>query len=198
MSSKPFDKEASLARTWWRSLQPREENGRSIPGDRAAIARLKRCGTALEAATEPAIAKLLLKLFPDSARETRIAMLPRVAALAAVLAHVRDDAAGSGFAKTLGNPRGGEGSTPLLSPVRFKRFQTTRGVDETLTSFRRAVLLLDRTADVGDLARVLLAWDDEAVGDRTRTIFAFDYHGAGLAAPDADPSAATDQESDKD
>jgi CRISPR type I-E-associated protein CasB/Cse2 len=152
----------------------------------------------LEAAAEPAVARLLAKLFPDSERHTRIAMLPRAAALAAVLAHVRGDAAGSGFAKTLGNPRGGDGSTPVLSPVRFKRLQSTRGADETLTSFRRAVLLLDKTADVKDLARVLLTWDDEALGDRTRTIFAFDYHGAGLAAPDADPSAATDAEPDKD
>lgn len=198
MSSKPFDKEASHAKTWWKALQPREENGKVIPGDRAAIARLKRCGTALEAATEPAVAQLLAKLFPDASRETRIVMLPRVAALAAVLAHVRDDASGSGFAKALGNPRGGDGSTPLLSPVRFKRLQATRGADETLVSFRRAVQLLDKTADIKDLARVLLAWDDDALGDRTRTIFAFDYHGAGLAAPDSDPSAVTDDVSDKD
>lgn len=198
MSSKPFDSEASAAKTWWRSLQPREEKGRIIPGNRAAIARLKRCGTALEAASEPAVGKLLAELFPHASRETRIAMLPRVAALAAVLAHVRDDDAGSGFAKTLGNPRGDDGSTPLLSPVRFKRLQATRDTDETLTSFRRAVLLLGKTADVQDLARILLAWDDDALGDRTRTIFAFDYHGAGLAAPDADPTAATGQVLDKD
>lgn len=198
MSKSPFDAEAAAARNWWAQMTPQVVKDRLIPGDRAAIARLKRCGTALEAAAEPAVAKLLAKLFPDASHDKRIAMLPRVAALAAVLAHVRTDAAGNGFAKTLGNPRGGDASTPVLSPVRFKRLQATRGSDETLTSFRRAVLLLDKTADVKDLARVFLAWDDEAIGDRTRTIFAFDYHGAGIAAPDAAPSAATDPEPDKD
>ncbi|HRO48516.1 MAG TPA: type I-E CRISPR-associated protein Cse2/CasB [Hyphomicrobium sp.] len=197
MSTKPFECEAAAARTWWKSLQPREEKGQMIPGDRAAVARLKRCDTALAAAAEPAVARLLAKLFPDAPRGKRIDMLPRVAALAAVLAHVKENG-GTGFAQALGKPRDGEGSTPVLSPVRFKRFQTTRGADETLMSFRRAVLLLNRTADIRDLARVLLAWDDDDVGDRTRTIFAFDYHGAGIAAPEADPSADPAPTSDKD
>ncbi|WBT36970.1 type I-E CRISPR-associated protein Cse2/CasB [Hyphomicrobium sp. DMF-1] len=199
MSTRPFDDEAGAAISWWRSLQPRVTERGNIPGDRATVARLKRCATALEAAAEPAVADLLDRMFPDADRLRKIDMLPRVAVLAAVLAHVRDEPKktnGSGFATLLGTPRAGTGSTALLSPVRFVRLQAARTHDETLTAFRRAVLLLDRTADIKDLARLLLAWNDEEAGDRTRTIFAFDYHGAGIAAPNATPSASNDTDED--
>jgi CRISPR system Cascade subunit CasB len=56
---------------------------------------------------------------------------------------------------------------------------TTQGDDATLIAFRRLIALKRGTANVGDLARLILYWEDE----KTRMKFAFDYWQAGQAAP---------------
>ena len=69
---------------------------------------------------------------------------------------------------------------------RFKHLVSARGDEEILIAFRRVVAMLGRTANVKDLARLILSWTDDEAGDRARTRFAFDYHGAGFAAPAAE------------
>lgn len=180
-----IDDQANAASTWWRSLGPVTlEDGRALPGDRATLARLRRCSSVLEAATEPATAKLFKALGFDRQKDEHLA---RAAVLAAVLAHVREDARGerNSIARAIGAPSGGEPNDALLKPNRFRTLMAARTGDEVLTGFRRVVTILDRTAHVRDLSRVILGWTDDEAGDRVRTRFAFDYHGAGDYAPRA-------------
>src|SRR5258705_13152103 len=110
MSNRLFDREARAAWSWWDQLQGRERGGRRVPGDRAALARLRRSSCVLDAAIEPATAVLYQKLeFELPERD-----LPRAALLAAVLAHVRDET-GEPVARAMGASRSGEGSGKLIS-----------------------------------------------------------------------------------
>jgi CRISPR system Cascade subunit CasB len=116
----------------------------------------------------------------------------RAALLAAVLAQVRSDDPKATIAGAIGKPRGGEGS-PLITPMRFKKLVAAREPDDLLIVFRRLVVVLDHTANVRDLARLLLAFTgpDDRHADIARTRFAFDYHGAGQYAPDSGDTAET-------
>lgn len=189
MKEPRYSKEAHAAKAWWLSLCPREENGRNIPGDRAALARLRRTESLLEAAAEPVTIELYDKLNSEHAfrRDNQWVAerdLPRAALIAAVLAHVRTDNPGHRVARAIGKGAG-EDAEVIVSPLRFKRLVTARSPDDLLIAFRRLVAMLDKTADVADLARLLLAFTDpfEEQADIARTIFAFEYHGAGNYAP---------------
>ncbi len=177
----PLDAKAQVqaAYQWWLALQPRaNKDGSRYRGDRATLARLRRCATPFDAAFEPATIELFQKLGLERPEKT----LPGVAALAVVLAHVREDKKEK-FARALGPPRGGKPEDALLKPLRFRRLIAARGTEETLTAFRRAVEMLGGVADVRDLAGLLLVWDQDEIGDRVRVRFAFDYHDAGDFAP---------------
>ncbi len=172
---------AKLARTWWNSLRPIETANVKLPGNRAALARLRRCSSPLEAAAEPETAALFRKL------EGHPNDIGRIATLASVLAHVRDEPKQSPrIARAIGPPQGGEPEEAVIKPVRFKTLMAARTDEEVLIAFRRVVALLDRKANVTNLAELILGWTDDEHGDRVRTRFAFDYHGAGFAAPGAD------------
>lgn len=174
------DRARAAAVRWWRSLGPVTiEGGRTLPGDRATLARLRRCGSAMDALVEPATARLFKALSFDRSVNDH---LGRTAALAAVLAHVRTDAKGR-IARAIGSSTG-EPEDALLKPNRFRALMAARTHDEVLTGFRRVVALLGGTASVADLARLILGWTDDEAGDRVRTHFAFDYYGAGAFAPD--------------
>lgn len=174
------DKRAAAAKDWWESLQPSKHGEeRSGGGNRAALARLRRCSTWMEAAAEPETIMLFRRLGESDPNR-----LPRVAALAAILAQVRADEV-SKIASSIG-PEGGDDKTARLSPLRLRRLLTTKGDDAILTAFRRLVAMKDGAANVGDLARLILTWDSE----KTRMRFAFDYWQAGAAAPrDEEPAA---------
>lgn len=181
MTTPDLDTQADAARAWWRALGPIETKTGMLPGDRATLARLRRCSSPTEAAIEPSTAKLF-KVLGFNARNH--GDLGRAATLAAVLAHVRKDGGGR-IALAIGAPAGGEPSEALLKPNRFRMLMAARTDDEILTSFRRVVAMLDHTANVRDLAKLILSWTDDAAGDRARTHFAFAYHGAADYAPAA-------------
>jgi CRISPR system Cascade subunit CasB len=115
--------------------------------------------------------------------------LPRVAIVAAVLAHIRTDAmpGDNGFRRRFADMLG-RGDRPLMSPLRFKRLLTATEDQDMLIAFRRAVALAGgRNIDVGDVAASLLDWSE-----RRRMRWAFDYYGAGIAAPKQDGTASID------
>jgi CRISPR system Cascade subunit CasB len=186
MSKSPYDEQAQAAYKWWQSLRPRESNGRMIQGDRAAVAKLKRSSSVMEAASEPVTFDLFDKL--AFKRDYASRDLPRAATIAGVLAHVTEQRPET-MARAIGTPRGGEGSTPLITPLRLKRLLAAREPDDVLIQFRRTVAILGGIANVRDLAVQLLAWTDDERGDLTRTRFAFDYHGADQLAPDVAAAA---------
>jgi CRISPR type I-E-associated protein CasB/Cse2 len=181
--NKPTIGKASLG--WWISLQPDPDKKSKKKGDSGALARLRRADINA-AATEEVTFDLHRRLEPATClRGTKL--LGRAALIATVLAHVRDPenrkvAAAAG--EMIGDGQ------RVLQPLRLRRLLATRTPDECLTAFRRLVALLDRTANVADLAECLFDWPDEFRGDQRRTRFAFDYYGADASAPQ-ESNAAT-------
>jgi CRISPR system Cascade subunit CasB len=163
----------SAAWLWWKQLQP--DSPLADPG---ALARLRR-GDLLDAALEPATADLYRAIRPvlpgsrEDAYET-------VALIAAVLAHVRENNSRQRVARAAGAQNG---DTARVSPLRFRKILAVRGNADCLIAFRRLVALLDRSANIGDLAASLAEWNRDGAGDRRRTRWAFDYYNAGEAAP---------------
>lgn len=165
---------------WWRDLDSR---------DRAGRARLRRAdldGAMIDEAT--------LRLFHRlGGRRPRD--LSRIAALATVLAVVRDDSGqGMPFARQVGftrmpaDPQKPEADNkPVLSVLRFRRLMSATDDADLARQLRRAVDLLGGSANVENIKRVVLDWDRP----ETRHRFAFDYFGAGFAAPAPDTAAAT-------
>jgi CRISPR system Cascade subunit CasB len=86
------------------------------------------------------------------------------------------------FAEMLGQGR----ERPLMRELRFKRLLAATEDQDLMISFRRAITLVGaRNIDVGDVAASLLDWSD-----RRRIRWAFDYYGAGIAAPEQDGTAS--------
>ena len=167
---------ASRALGWWRGLQPDPDKKR--PGDRAALARLRRCATVAEAMQDEAT----LLLF-QAVEATAPADLPGVGLAAAVLAHVREDRRGVPVARLVGPESLERPETALLKPLRFRRVMEADGPDERLAALRRLVALAGGAVPVRDLAAGLLDWTDER---RTRWILDY-WNTLPPAAPDALP-----------
>lgn len=168
------------AASWWHALQPDPETHR--PGDRAALARLRRCASVAEAMVEPAAMALFRRV-----GATHPGDLPRIATLAAVLAHLRKDTPEDRVARRLGPDYPEAPETALMSPLRFRRLMEAGSGEEQLTAFRRMVGLAGGRLPLRDLARSLLDWNDER---RRRWIY--DYWNAGqpATAPAAEEPAA--------
>lgn len=149
---------------WWQAMQPSDEVGKQPRGDRAGLARLRRCARVIEATFEPAVHRLCHRL--DAGEEE----LDRVALIAAVLAHVRKNNPAQKVARQIGVSREG---TALMSDLRFRRLLQADTPDEQLAGFRRLVALAGRELDVADLARSLRSWNE---ADRRRWVYA--YHDA--------------------
>lgn len=169
---------SQAAAAWWRRLQPEPPDR---PGDRAALARLRRADL-LAAMDDPATFALFRALGHHRPDE-----LPVTALCAGVLASVRSDAPGVHPARALGPPPGEPEGRATMSALRFRRLIEASTLDDRLTQLRRAVALADRAMPVGELAAACLDWSEAR---RRRWIF--EYHGAGLAAPPDTPSAPED------
>lgn len=165
-----------IAVGWWTRLQPVPTSG--WKGDTGTLARLRRANL-VAAAMEPETVNLYRKLAPLLNRKGEDALI-RASLIAAVLSHVRDHNSVP-VARALG-PQKSEDDA-LLKSLRFRRLLSTLGDAELLIAFRRIVALLNKKANVADIARSLAEWDDGPKGDRRRTRWAFDYHSAGYAAP---------------
>jgi CRISPR system Cascade subunit CasB len=169
-----------LAARWWRALQPDEKrpDPSARAGNRAALARLRRCSATVEAATIPEALVLAGRLGITHGLHARF---EGVLLTAIVLAHVREDDRSAPVARQLGGA--GPDARAPMSPLRFARLLNAETTEEKLIAFRRAVALLGGTANVPDLARALLNWSE-----KTRIDWAFDYHGAPTG-PAANPAA---------
>jgi CRISPR system Cascade subunit CasB len=151
------------------------ERGR--PADRAGLARLRRLSVMAALSEEPVLRLFRMLGLRDSAR------LDRVATLACILAHVRDDTQ-IRFGRQIGRARFGDADTAALKPLRFQRLLAASTEEEIATSFRRAVSLLGGKANVADLAAIILSFGNE----KTKRRLIFDYYATG-GEPD-EPAAA--------
>lgn len=153
------------AARWWRALQPKDEQGKGRSGDRGALARLRRSGTVMQAASEPATLALCRELGAGEAN------LDRAALLAAVLAHVQEERFDLMVARQIGVQKD---NTATMSDLRFRRLLQADTLDERLIGFRRLVTLAGRNLNIADLAAGLWHWGNEK--ERRRWIYA--YHDA--------------------
>ena len=171
------------AAEWWRDLQPDRARKRpdERPGDRAALARLRRCASVGEAMLEPATIALFRRCGATDPDD-----LPAIGLAAAVLAHVRADAPGPSVARQLGPDQPDKPETAKLKPLRFRRVIEAATPDERLIALRRLVALAGGSLDLHDLTDALLNWSD-----KRRQRWVYDYWNAGrVAAPDAEKPAA--------
>lgn len=168
---------AEAARSWWQIHRPEGRGERR--GDPSAFARLRRAARTVDALAEPATV-VLWRMLPEEWRERseREEKLARTAALAHVLAFVREDEPGVHPMRRLGPERSGAPETAKLKPMRLRQLLAAREPDELAQAFRRLVALADRRIDVGEIAVAMLLW-----GDSIRTRWAFTWHDAGWAAP---------------
>ena len=191
---------ARTARDWWRELaEGARGRGGSRAADSGALARLRRARTPLEAMMHAEVVDLMQRIDPELVlrarpdgppwQERRLADL---AALAVLLAHVREDDPSRSVAGRLG---GNDPDDRLMKPARFRRLMLAVG-EERLVAFRRAVRMLLPAVNVGDLATGWLLWDHPHAGTRTRAEWMFRYVGArdgdapSVPAPDAPDSSS--------
>lgn len=177
-----------IAALWWAELQPNENrpNPSLRAGDRAALARLRRCTTTMEAASEPAALDLARRIGITHGLNGRLgdALLAAI-----VLAHVRKDDRGASVARRLGV--GGPDQRAVMSPLRLSRLLSADTIEERLIAFRRVVALLDNEVNVANLAAALLDWSD-----RTRVAWAFDYHSVPPPGSDSFATAISSPSGD--
>lgn len=155
----------SAAAQWWRELQGGDAGPRGK--DRAALARLRRCGSVAEAMREPATFDLFRRCGGKSEFD-----LPKAALVAAVLSHVREEAP-AWVARAVGPDSPDKPETAKLKPLRFRRLMEAEGEEELYTVFRRLVALMGGAANVEDLARALLYWSE-----KTRVTWTYRYWNA--------------------
>ena len=165
-----------IAARWWRELQPTDTQ----PGNRAALARLRRCTSPAQAAAIPEALDLARWVGITFGRHGRF---EAVLLTAIVLAHVREDDRSASAARQLGGA--GPDHRAAMSPLRFARLLNAETTEEKLVAFRRAVALLRGAVHVPSLALALLDWSE-----KTRIAWAFDYHGAPPPTTDATTTAA--------
>ena len=169
------DRRSAAAVAWWRRLQPyRADGSRNPEGDRAALAKLRRCASVTEAMQEPAT----MELFRDLGF-THWNSLPAAALAAAVLASARESAAPfPPFARAIGPVDMTQPETAAVKPLRFRRLIEAETPDDRLAAFRRAIALLSGKVPIASLAEGLLDWSE----DRRRR-WIFDYWNATERAP---------------
>ncbi|MBX6741044.1 MAG: type I-E CRISPR-associated protein Cse2/CasB [Acetobacteraceae bacterium] len=173
------NRQAAVA--WWRDLQPDPARGR--PGDRAALARLRRCATVAEAMQDPAAISLFRRCGATGPQD-----LPAIGLAAAVLAHLREDRPEQRVARQIGPESPEKPETALLKPLRFRRLMEAASPDERLTAFRRLIALAGGALNAADLAEALLDWSESRqrrwVYDYWNAAPRTDRAGTAIAAED--------------
>jgi CRISPR system Cascade subunit CasB len=164
-----------VAFRWWQALSGNREGKVQTGQDRAALARLRRASPD-EAMCEETTLRLFRALGYKNPER-----LPRVATLAAVLATIREEKRGK-FGRQIGREKIDDDQTAKVKIGRFKRLLDAQTEDEIATAFRRAIAILGDAANVREVAKYVLFFDDE----RTRRQLVFDYYGAGEG--EANPS----------
>ncbi len=162
-----------IARRWWHGLV---KDPARRGAARASLARLRRAGARTDAFLEPATSDLVRRLGVTSPKQ-----VDRAAAIAMVLAHVREDDA-TPVARACGPAD--DSDSGKLKYNRFRRLLQAED-DELVDQMRRLVHLLGGRVNVADLATSLLFW-----GDGTRRRWALAYYRADREPESAAASAA--------
>lgn len=136
------EQEQQALLSWWQDLA---ENNR---GERA---KLRRCEKPEDILLQPSFYELQ-QLFPKTAT------LP-LAAVAGLLAHIKTPTE-LGFPKQLGQQKEQSGKA-VFSELRFQQLLASHDIDELYDNLRRAIMQLNRTANIFSLADGVLHWAKE-------------------------------------
>jgi len=140
-------------RDWWEGLEDNK-------GERAELCR---CATLTEVLLCPAFYSIAC---PLETAGIPVAKRASVAAIVGLLASVRHDSPSSSFPAAMAK---GE-AKPTVSPARFRRLLEAQTVDDLYPLLRRVLGLVDKTANIMDLANSIYDWDNE-----TRKRWAYAY-----------------------
>src|SRR6266571_4740076 len=146
-SNSSQDASYTILLDWWMALE----------ADKGERAELKRAENPLRVAFSPAYHDLLYRL---QEADYRLGAGSRewLALLAGLAAHVKQHTANERSSATQrGSPKSGSDRAPV-SELRFRRILAIDDLGELYTQLRRAISLLDGTANLIDLARVLRRW----------------------------------------
>jgi len=143
---------AEAATKWWREMAE-PTNPRKRGSARAAMAQLRRATSPIDALMEPSTIDLARRLERTSPNG-----INRVGIVAAVLAHVRQDAE-EAVARACGPTSLDDPESAKLKYGRFRRLLQSDD-DDLIDQMRRLVHLLDQKANVADLAVSILWWSD--------------------------------------
>ncbi len=166
-TAKPADPVATINQ-WWTVLNARTEPGQ--PSRRGELSRLRRCGTLAEVMFDPAYQRLFNQI-PDPKWKNR----ERIAAIAGVLAHVKEHLGSPNkLAALLGTPKE-KGGSPRLSELRFQRLVQTKEIEALFPLLVRVLHLAGDAAPIPDLIESLYFW-----GELRRSKWTFDYYNAVL------------------
>lgn len=146
--------------SWWTRLASPDAPEHA---DRAALAQLRRCHTPEDVILVPAFHELLA----DDRRDA--GHIERLAAVAAVLAHVRKDSS-LRLPRALGAPRSTSGD-PVLHPARFRRLLQIETPSELMSHGVRLTRFLDSTMSVRDVAGDFYWWTPD-----TKRQWAIEYY----------------------
>jgi CRISPR system Cascade subunit CasB len=127
---------------WWRGLD-------AAKGERAD---LKRAENPLCVAFNPVYHELLHHL-QEAGYRLGADGRERLALLAGLAAHIKQHVDNTRLAALMGHPHSA-GEKARVSELRFRRILATDDLGELYTQLRRAISLLDGTANLIDLARV--------------------------------------------
>lgn len=157
-----FDKEQGIGKVlfdWWQGLA-------NDPGGRAS---LRRAATITEVTLTPVYQRLHRRLrLADGAGQIQSHHQDALAAVAGLLAHVRQDDARSLAQGMSASPDGGD--KPRVSELRFLRLLDTGDIDTLFTALRRVLPLMNHEANVIALANDIVRW-----GDVVKKQWAYDY-----------------------
>jgi CRISPR system Cascade subunit CasB len=154
---------------WWAALE----------ADKGERADLKRAENPLRVAFSPAYHHLLHRL-QEAGYRLGTGGRERLAVLAGLAAQVKQHTDnGRSLAAQMGSPKLGSDKA-TVSELRFRRILAIDDLDDLYTQLRRALSLLDETANLVDLARVLFRWRPIAEQNPydPRKNWAYDYYAA--------------------
>lgn len=179
-----------VAASWWLEMQPDPDNNR--PGDRAALARLRRIGSIPEALTDPSVMALIARISEATgwSLHPQARWICPAALVALTLSQLRKSGARP-LAEVLGQKHR-DTDQPRYSPLRFGRLIRAESDTERLTQLGRAVRRIqadDAPVHVGWLASdIFRLWSHP---DDVRRDWTFQYHQ--MAAPSAKNAAQKEE-----
>ena len=141
---------------WWGQLKEiKFPDGTKVKSNRGERAKLRRCEKPEDVLLQPYFFELQQQL-PDNLSPLAIA------AIAGLLAHVENQPDGDfmSFPKQLGQGNEHSGK-PVFSELRFQQLLASRDIEELYDNLRRAIMQLNRTANVISLADGVLQWFKE-------------------------------------